>query len=424
MADHDRNGQQAATTPSPLAAPLALPCGTVIPNRLAKAAMSEQLASRSAGPDLRLERLYRRWADGGAGLLITGNVMVDGRSLGEPGNVVVEDDRHAVDLRRWAFAARSGGAVALAQVNHPGRQTMVGLSREVVAPSAIAAQGGPWAQPRALTEPEIHALIERFATTARVVVDAGFDGVQIHAAHGYLIGQFLSPACNQRTDDWGGDATGRMRFLLEIVRATRAAIGPERPIAVKLNSADFQRGGFEEDDSLTTVIALEREAIDLLEISGGTYEAPAMIGEQSGSTAAREAYFLAFAEQVRTVSDLPLMVTGGFRTGTAMVAALERGATDLVGLARPLALEPDLPLALLADPESTRSAFALPRLRPAILNAMAEFGWSQHQLRRLGAGQEPNASLDPRRAALEGLLGNGLGALRRRRRGFRMEASA
>ena len=399
-----------------LADTLALPSGAILKNRLAKAAMSEQLGDLSGAPTTDLERLYGRWSAGGIGLLITGNVMIDRRSLGEPRNVVVEDDRDIAALRRWATAAKADGTTAIVQLNHPGRQTPTGLSSRVVAPSAIAiAYRGAFPKPRALTHDEILELIARFAESARIVCEAGFDGIQLHGAHGYLISQFLSPRANQRDDEWGGDAERRRRFLLEVVRAVRAAIGPERILAVKLNSADFQRGGFSEEESLEVIRLLDAEGVDLLEVSGGTYEAPAMSGTQADSTIEREAYFLAFAEQVREVASLPLMVTGGFRSGTAMSAALATGATDVIGLARPVALEPDLPAALVADPAGTKAAFELHRIGIKQLDAAADLWWTQHQLHRLGAGKEPDARYGTKRAVVDALLRDGLNSLRRRR---------
>jgi 2,4-dienoyl-CoA reductase-like NADH-dependent reductase (Old Yellow Enzyme family) len=343
--------------------------------------------------------------------------MVDSRSLGEPRNVVVEDERHIDGLRRWAQAARHDDTTAIVQVNHPGRQTPTGLSERVVAPSAIPiAYRGAFPKPRALTDAEIVELVERFATTAKTVVDAGFDGVQLHGAHGYLISQFLSPRANKRTDRWGGDAEGRRRFLLEIAVAVRAAIGADKILAVKLNSADFQRGGFSEDESLEVVQLLSSEGIDLLEISGGTYEAPAMTGTMPATTRDREAYFLEFAERVREVASLPLMVTGGFRTGAAMDEAIASGAIDLAGLARPLALEPELPHALLADPAGARAALKRQSVGIRKLDGAADLWWTQHQIHRLGAGKNPDPNYGPRRAALRALASDGLNSLRRRRR--------
>ena len=276
--------------------------------------------------------------------------------------------------------------------------------------------GPAFAKPRALNAEEIVDLIVRFARTARTVVEAGFDGVQIHAAHGYLINQFLSPLTNRREDDWGGDPERRCRFLLEVTRAVRAAIGPDKILAIKLNSADFQRGGFTEDESLAVIEQLDRENIDLLEISGGTYESPAMSdGGTSESTRRREAFFLDFADRVRAVTTVPLMVTGGFRTGTGMTDAIASGATDLIGIARPLALQPELPIALLASPGTARSDFELKKIGIKKLDSIADLWWTQHQVQRLGAGKNPDPTYGPRRAVLHALKRDGRNILRRRR---------
>lgn len=372
---------------------LALPCGVKLPNRLAKSALSEQLGTIGLhAPDERLVRLYRRWAQGGPGLLVTGNVMVDRRALGEPANVVVEDDRDLEALVAWAAAAKSEGAVAIVQVNHPGRQSPRSLSPRPVAPSAIGLKGmgGAFAVPRALTVEEIADLVGRYAETARVCVEAGFDGVQLHGAHGYLISQFLSPLANQRTDQYGGSAENRRRFLMELVAATRAAIGDDKVLSVKLNSADFQRGGFSEDESILVAKALEEAGVDLLEISGGTYEVGAMMGvTQRESTRQREAYFLEFAERLRGQVSLPLMVTGGFRTAAAMSAAIESGAVDVIGLGRPLAVDPDFPRLLLAGKSSEVAGMEPRTIGVRKLDAMAEVVWYTTQLWRMGRGLEP-----------------------------------
>lgn len=406
-----------AATTSPLALPVTLPNGASLKNRLVKAAMSEQLAGPANQPTAELARAYRRWAHGGAGLIITGNVMIDRRSIGEPLNVVVEDDRDFDMLDRWAVAAKSNGASALVQINHPGRQTFAGLSELAVAPSAVQVEMGPaFAKPRALTAEEIPELIARFARTSRTVVEAGFDGVQIHAAHGYLVNQFLSPLTNRRDDEWGGDPERRRRFLVEVTRAVRAAIGPDKILAIKLNSADFQRGGFSEQESLAVIEQLDGENIDLLEISGGTYESPAMSdGGHSESTKHREAFFLDFAERVREFTTIPLLVTGGFRTGAGMTDAIISGATDLIGIARPLALQPELPAALLASPETACSDFELKKIGIKKLDSVADLWWTQHQIQRLGAGEDPDPGYSPRRAVLDALKRDGSNILRRRR---------
>lgn len=389
---------------TPLAAPLPLPCGAVLKNRIAKSAMSEDLADPGNVPGDRLVRLYARWGAGGAGLLISGNIMIDRTALGEPGNVVIEDDRGLQGLRRMATAAKSGGAAIWAQINHPGRQTPRFLSKHPVAPSAVplALPGALFAPPRALDAAEIPALIARYATAAEVCKRAGFDGVQIHGAHGYLVSQFLSPLSNLRTDEWGGDPERRRRFLIEIVRAMRAAVGPAFPIGVKLNSADFQRGGFDEAESMDVVAALEAEGVDLLEISGGTYEKPATSGTIAAtraSSVAREAFFLEYARKVRAQTRMPLLLTGGFRSRAGMESALTegadgRGAVDMIGLARPLAQEPELARGLL-DGTLTESRVRPRRTGLTQLDSLLEITWYSYQIHRIGNGQEPAPKVSP-----------------------------
>lgn len=346
--------------------PLTLPCGAVLPNRLAKAAMTEGLADPLGQPTAELEQLYRVWGAGGCGLLLSGNVQVDGDHLERPGNVVL--DRPAsgamIDaLRRWTGAAKANGSQFWAQISHAGRQTMKAVNPHPKAPSAVklGLPGGQFGEPVALTDAEITDLITRFASAAHSCREGGFDGAQIHAAHGYLISQFLSPRSNQRNDQWGGSLENRARFLREVVRATRAAVGLKFAISVKLNSADFQKGGFAFEDSQTVAGWLADDGVDLVEISGGTYEQPRLLGieglepvEQPGvkaSTLAREAYFVDFALAMKDAVKVPLMVTGGFRSRTAMEEALVRGAADVIGLGRPLCVEPDGAARILAGAE-------------------------------------------------------------------------
>lgn len=378
-----------------LGQPFTLKNGSVIKNRFAKSAMSEGLGSVDLRVTDALPRLYQRWADGGTGLIITGNVMIDRRHLGEPNNVVLEDDRDMPKLKAWASAARRQGAQVWMQLNHPGKQTPRMLNSDPVAPSAIPFRKDMQAMfgtPRALSEAEILDIIGRFATAARLAKDAGFNGVQIHGAHGYLVSQFLSPHHNQRTDAWGGPLENRMRFVLEVYKAIRAATGDDFNIGIKLNSADFQRGGFGEDDSVLVAQALAELGIDLIEVSGGTYEAPAMAtGQVKSSTRAREAYFLEFAETLRARIDVPLMVTGGFRSGAGMAAALASGACDLIGLARPLAVEPDLPARILAGEEVTSVVRPIRTgIRKIDEMALMEVSWYERQLHRMGKGKAPH----------------------------------
>ena len=411
------------TTVDALQQPFTLPNGSVLPNRLAKAALSESLARRDHTPGDRIKNLYRRWSANGAGLVITGNVMVDRRAIGEPGNVVVEDDSAFADLVEWAEIIKSGGAAAWAQINHPGRQAPRTLTPQPVAPSAVALDGsaGMFAEPRALTGAEIEDIIRRFATTAGVLVRAGFDGVQIHGAHGYLVSQFLSPLANQRTDEWGGTPEKRRRFVTEIARAIRAEIGPDAAMGIKLNSADFQRGGFTEDESIAVVHALAAEGIDLLEVSGGTYSSAAMLGVDPSlkeSTRKREAYFLDYALRVRAeLPDLPLMLTGGFRTADAMNDAVASGAIDVVGLGRPLTVEPDVPGRLL-DGTTTRSDVRPRRSGIRLVDSLTELTAYTVQMWRMADGKEPAPRRHPALNVAQYMVRNGLDSVRVGRRGL------
>ncbi len=353
-----------------LATALDLPCGLQLPNRIAKAAMTEGLATPDGVPTPALSQLYQRWAAGGAGLLLTGNVIVDRNHLERPGNVVVDGEPDAAmreALAGWAHASTAGGNLAWVQLSHAGRQTMKSVNKHPQAPSAVqlGLPGGQFGTPVALATEEIATLVQRFAIAARAVCEAGFSGVQVHAAHGYLLSQFLSPRSNQRRDEYGGSLDNRARLLLQVVAAVRAAVGPRAAVAVKLNSADFQRGGFNFDDSLRVAGWLEAAGVDLIEISGGTYEQPRLLGVEgleapdpqgvAASTLEREAYFVDFALAMRREVSVPLMVTGGFRTRAAMQEALASAGVDVIGLGRPMCLQPDAPARLLAG------AAAVPR---------------------------------------------------------------
>ena len=290
-------------------------------------------------------------------MLLSGNVQIDGDHLERPGNVVIDrpaDAKMKAALREWAEAGTGNGNHFWMQISHAGRQTQTSVNPAPKAPSAVQVSlpGGRFGTPVALTGEEISDLICRFANAAAAAKEAGFTGVQIHGAHGYLISQFLSPRTNLRSDEWGGGLENRARFLLEVAAAVRAAVGPSFPVAVKLNSADFQRGGFDFEDSLTVARWLEQAGVDLLEISGGSYEQPAMMDTEgleprvqpkvAASTAAREAYFIEFAKAMKAeLKIMPLMVTGGFRTRAAMEQALSSGATDGIGIGRPLCGSPD-----------------------------------------------------------------------------------
>ena len=389
-----------------LAQPLTLANGTVIKNRIAKSAMSEALGTTDNRVTERLPTLYDAWAQGGGGLLITGNVMVDRRALGEPNNVALEDERDLPLLQEWARRGTANGTQLWMQLNHPGKQSPKLVSKaQPVAPSAIPLAPkfkSYFNDPRELSDADIRDIIQRFATAARIAKKAGFTGVQIHGAHGYLVSQFLSPLHNQRKDQWGGSIENRARFVLEILYAIRNETGADFPVSIKMNSADFQRGGFTEDESMIVAEMLADAGIDLIEISGGTYETPTMTGKDvKDSTKAREAYFLEYAEQIRARVNTPLMVTGGFRTATGMAEAIASGATDLIGMARPLAVFPNLPNDLLQG--RLERCDIKPRNTGIKLvddMAMMELAWYAQQMERIAHGKPPK----PNRHPLVGLL--------------------
>jgi 2,4-dienoyl-CoA reductase-like NADH-dependent reductase (Old Yellow Enzyme family) len=419
----DESKQQVA-----LDSPCGLPCGQRVKNRLVKAAMTEGLADVRNKATNRHVELYRRWAHGGAGALLTGNVQVDRRYLERAGNIVIDgpqDQGRLASLEAMAEAGSAGDTQLWMQISHAGRQTPALITSEPVGPSAVqlAIPGGRFGKPRALTEDEILNVIDRFAFAAGIARQTGFMGVQVHAAHGYLLSEFLSPRANKRDDRWGGSIENRARLLVETVRAVRSAVGPDLVVAVKLNSADFQKGGFSFEDCLAVIEMLNNEGLDLLEISGGNYEQPRLLGidglepvfaeKVRESTRAREAYFFDYAVAARRVATMPLMVTGGFRSATGMREALSGGGVDLVGLGRPLCVDPNFPKKILSGAiERAPDVESGLRVGPGIfgpnspfpvfkaINGFARIGWYYEQIYRLADGEEPDLTIGAMRALL------------------------
>lgn len=386
-----------------LFSPCALPNGQVIPNRIAKAAMEENLADANHAPSTPLRRLYEQWALGGAGLMLTGNVMVDARALTGPGGVVLQDDEHLPAFAQWAKVSKSGGGRIWMQINHPGRQVYKRMGQEAIAPSAVQLDIGPYSNlfpvPRAMTEADIAEIKDRFVRTAQLAERAGFDGVQIHAAHGYLLSQFLSPLSNRRQDKWGGSLENRARLLLDIVREVRRVVSPQFGVGVKLNSADFQRGGFDVVDAKCVVSWLNELQVDLVELSGGSYEAPAMQGEsRDARTLAREAYFLGFAQDIAHIAKMPIMTTGGIRRQSVAQQVVKSGV-ELVGMATALAIEPNLPTIWRSgrDPVPTIPAIKWKNKSAAAMALQAKV---KHQLHCLATGRRTNTAVSPLRALL------------------------
>ena len=414
-----------ATTGIPadiLATPVALPRGGVVPNRLFKSATTEGLADTRDNATDALCRLYERWSAGGAGLLFSGNVMIDRAHLERAGNVVLDEATDRAALKRWADSGKRHGSRFWMQISHPGRQCPKTVNPNPVSASDVQLHlGGGFGKPRPLTAQEVRAVISGFARAAAMAREAGFDGAQLHGAHGYLVSQFLSPVTNRRTDEWGGSLENRARLLLESLRAMRAAVGEDYPLSVKLNSADFRKGGFSLDDCVQVVRWLNELGLDLLEISGGSYEQPRLMGAigdrktyeppRVASHREREAFFLDYAEAIRPVAQMPLAMTGGFRRRDTMVEAVGSGDVDLVGMARPFCADPDLPRKLMAGELTEAPRFQETiRLGPGLLgpqsplqmaramNMFGQMGWCYDQIVRMGQGKEIDFSLGAWRA--------------------------
>jgi len=376
-----------------------LPNGSTLKNRIAKSAMSENLSNKNNEPTPLLIEVYKKWAQSGAGLLITGNIMIDSKAIGEPRNVVVENRKNFEILKEWAESVNGTDTHLWAQINHPGRQAMEPINRDLKAPSAVPLKSGGRKDgskkiPIALNESQILAIIEAFGNTAIILKDAGFSGVQIHGAHGYLVSQFLSPYSNIRSDKWGGSLVNRARFVIEVYRKIRARVGKSFPIGIKLNSADFQKGGFSEEESMEVVKILSKEGIDLIEISGGTYEAPAMMGKRKKSTIKREVYFMDYIQKASKITTTPLMLTGGFRTTSIMKDAIASNQLDIIGIARPFTVYPNIGNEIF---NNSRINFNTKIKKTGVkgIDGAMNIIWYESQIKRLGKGKVPKPDLNP-----------------------------
>ena len=415
---------------SNLQQPLTLPCGQVIPNRIIKGAMTEGIADKQDNATEKHQTLYRTWSKGDTGVLISGNIMVDRRYLERAGNVVVEDESGFAQLKAWADATHEGSSQLWAQISHPGRQCPRMVSTKPLSASDVQLNMiGNFGKPRSATLKDIQDVIKRFATTAGILKKAGFDGVGIHAAHGYFISQFLSPNTNQRNDQYGGSLENRARLLLEVISSVREKVGADFPVAVKLNSSDFQKGGFTLEECVQVVEWLNEAGIDLLEISGGTYEQLEFFKDQPvrESTKKREAFFLDYAKSIKAVAKMPLIVTGGFRSKQAMEDAIDEGLIDAIGIARPLCLNPDFPKAFFNGSLNTlpndenqlvigKGFWGPTSSSKSIqaLNNQAQAGWYYHQIEQIAEGNEPDQNFSPRKALFAHLRKDAGRAIRRK----------
>jgi 2,4-dienoyl-CoA reductase-like NADH-dependent reductase (Old Yellow Enzyme family) len=370
--------------------PLTLQNGVVIKNRIYKPAMSETMGDKNFAPTKKLVSLYRTWAQGGTGLLITGNVMIDSHARGEVGNVVIENDQNMEMLKQWALAGKINGTQTWVQLNHPGRQSPKTISKHPVAPSEVPLSGENafgFNKPRALSVAEIHDIVNRFAIAAGVVQRAGFGGVEIHAAHGYLLNQFLSPLVNRRTDEYGGALENRMRIIKEIYSAVRQQVGVNFPIGLKINSSDFVEGGFTEEDSIEVIHTMANMGVDLIEISGGNYESPVM-----QSTTNKGAFFVNFAAKAKIGVNVPVVVTGGFHSVEGMTKAIVNKEAEMVGMGRALALIPDLPNQIISNQFSNIELDHLTtgfKMLDKKVGSLIGLSYYEQQMDRIANGMKP-----------------------------------
>ena len=376
--------------------PITLPNGTTIKNRFFKSAMSEGMGTRDFQPKKNIATLYKRWAEGGTGLIITGNIMVDPKGTAEPGNIVFDKNSNMEILKNWAKQGQQHGAKVMVQLNHPGKQAPKTIAKETVAPSAVPLGNGLnklFSTPRALTTSEVEELVQKFVTSAKVAKEAGFSGVQIHAAHGYLISQFLSPHDNRRTDKYGGSLENRMRFLKEIYLGMREELGKDFTIGIKINSTDFKEDGLTEEDSLKTIIELANLGLDFVEISGGTYERPAMMGATSKST--NQIFFAEYSKKLKQKIEIPVVVTGGIRSINAMNTLLNDNTTDFIGIARPLTIDPNIPNKIKQGTytivETTRVSTGVKKL-DKIFGSLLGIVYYQVLMQNIAKGKEPKAT--------------------------------
>jgi 2,4-dienoyl-CoA reductase-like NADH-dependent reductase (Old Yellow Enzyme family) len=397
-----------------------LPCGQVVKNRVCKAAMTERIAKGNNLAHQGHANLYDRWADGDMGILLTGNVQVDRRNLEGPANVVIDQSNYKDQydaLKAWSAAGTKNNTQLWMQISHAGRQTPGEINSSPLAPSNIGLKipGKNYGTPTPMTEEDILDVIDRFVFTAKIARETGFTGVQFHSAHGYLLSEFLSPDINNRTDAWGGSIENRARIHLEIINKCRKEVGEDFPISIKLNSADFQKGGFTADESIQVAQMLENAGVDIIEISGGTYEQPKLIGvddltinpkrseQRKESTIAREAYFLEYAQDIRKAVSLPLMVTGGFRTREGIEDALQSNVCQIVGIGRPLCADPYCVKKMIAGELEVLPSFEKTlSLGPSILspsspftiikviNAFGAMAWFYQQIKNMAKGLMPN----------------------------------
>lgn len=314
----------------------------VLRNRLVRSATAEMMADEAGRPLPPLAPLYRDLARGGVGLLITGHMYIHPSGKGHPGMMGIYSDELVPALKTLAATVHNEGGAVAVQINHAGRQSRGGVVDDPIAPSAHDGVP-PRASARAMTVDEIEMLITAYAQAARLAVEAGFDAVQIHAAHGYLVSQFLSPLANRRTDEWGGSLENRMRFLKRMIAAVRAQVGPDFPILAKLGIRDESSDGLTLEEGVEIIRQLPSMGLDAVEISGGLADTGTFNMSSDIGPGKNEAMFRPWAQAAQKVATLPIILVGGMRSLATMEDVLASGDAQFISMCRPLICEPDLP---------------------------------------------------------------------------------
>ncbi|TVY58302.1 NADH-dependent flavin oxidoreductase nadA [Lachnellula cervina] len=384
---------------SPLGKPLKFEfSGKTASNRFLKGAMTERLSSwdpkdfkKRGIPSKNLINVYKRWGEGQYGQILTGNIMIEYDQLEAMGNPIIPRDAEYSGPRFQAFkdlatAARAHGSLIVGQVSHPGRQVENRVQKNPVSASDVQLEGNvmgmQFAKPHAATTDEIAQITEGFAHAAEFLDKAGYDGIELHGAHGYLLAQFLSPTTNLRTDKYGGSLENRLRLTLEIADEIQKRVSKDFIVGMKVNSVEFQDKGFSPAEAKELCQALEAARFDYVELSGGTYESLAFEHKRE-STKKRESFFIEFAEEiVKPLTKTRTYVTGGFKTVGAMTKALD--TVDGVGLARPACQEPLLPKDILEGKVTGAIKLKLDDNNFGLTNVAAGT-----QIRQLGKDQEP-----------------------------------
>ena len=312
-------------------------------NRFVRSATWEGMCKNDGRPTPKLASCYRDLAAGGVGLIITGYTFVrpEGKQL--PGKMGIHTDDFAAEMRNLTEAVHSEGGKICIQLVHAGGQTTAKTAgRRPLAPSAIKVEQFP-EEPQEMSKQDVDEIVAAFGNSARRAKDYGFDAVQLHAAHGYLINQFLSPLTNQRTDSYGGPVENRCRFLLDVYRRVRFQVGPDFPVFVKLNGSDNLEGGLDISDAVQAAQLLDIEKIDAIEVSGGTSASGERVPVRTKiDKPTREAYNLAFAKEIKKAVKCPVMAVGGFRSLEVINKAVIEHGTDYISMARPFIREPRL----------------------------------------------------------------------------------